>query len=85
MADTMKIAYAITKSKDGKQSYWNKIGVCYTNRDGSLNVKLFATPIDGELQIRDYVPKDDNDQSGRSRKPASIKDEPPLDPDDIPF
>lgn len=50
----MKIAYVISES-NGK-TYWNRIGVAFVNKDGSINVKLSALPVNGELQIRDYVP-----------------------------
>jgi len=61
----MKIVYAIT-SRDrsaevrGGRKYWNRIGVAFVNSDGSLNVKLEALPVSGELHIRDYVPRDDS-------------------------
>ena len=54
----MKIAYVITE-RDGK-NYWNRIGVAFVNRDGSINVRLEAMPVKGELQIRDYVPRDES-------------------------
>jgi hypothetical protein len=54
----MKIAYVITKRKD--KSYWNRVGVAFVNSDGSLNVKLESLPFNGELQIRDYVPREDS-------------------------
>jgi hypothetical protein len=50
----MKIAYVITKR--GARSYWTRIGVAFTNRDGSINVKLDAIPVNGEIQLRDFVP-----------------------------
>lgn len=53
----MKIAYAIVE-RNGK-SYWNRIGVAFVNADGSINVKLDALPISGELQIRDYVAREE--------------------------
>ena len=52
----MKIAYVITKA--GPKTYWNRIGVAFVNRDGSLNVKLDAFPVNGELQLRDYIPNE---------------------------
>lgn len=55
--DSMLIAYQITK-KHGK-SYWNKIGVAFVNRDGSINLKLEALPINGEVHIRKYVERED--------------------------
>jgi len=56
-ASKMKIVYVITE-RSGK-SFWNRIGVAFVNNDGSINVKLDAVPVSGELQIRDYVAKDD--------------------------
>lgn len=54
----LKIAYVITE-RDGR-SYWNRVGVAFVNRDGSLNVKLEAVPVSGEIQIRDYVPREES-------------------------
>ena len=54
----MKIAYAIAE-RNGRK-YWNRIGVAFINADGSINVKLEAVPVSGELQIRDYVPRDES-------------------------
>ena len=53
----MKIVYVVTQ-RNGK-SYWNRIGVAFVNSDGSINVRLEALPVSGEMQIRDYVPRDD--------------------------
>jgi len=53
----MKIAYVIT-GRNGK-NFWNRVGVAFVNKDGSINVKLEAIPVNGEIQIRDYVPKDE--------------------------
>lgn len=56
----MKIAYVITQ-RHGK-TFWNRIGVGFVNSDGSINVKLDALPVNGEFQLRDYMPPHDNDQ-----------------------
>ncbi len=53
----MKIAYVIT-TRNGKR-FWNRCGVAFVNGDGSINVKLEAVPVNGEIQIRDYVPRDE--------------------------
>jgi hypothetical protein len=34
------------------------VGAAFVNRDGSLNVRLDAMPVNGELQIRDYQPRE---------------------------
>jgi hypothetical protein len=47
--------WAIPESRDGEQkAFWVKIGVAFTNRDGSVNVILDALPIGtNRLQIRE--------------------------------
>jgi hypothetical protein len=52
-----KVAYVITERND--KTYWNRIGVAFTNKDGSINVKLDALPTGGTLQIRDYEPREE--------------------------
>jgi hypothetical protein len=52
-----KIAYVIT-NRNGR-SFWNRVGVAFVNSDGSINVKLEAMPVNGEIQIRDYTPRDE--------------------------
>jgi hypothetical protein len=61
----MKVVYVITKR--GERSFWNRIGVAFVNRDGSLNVKLEAIPVDGACHIRDYVPREDSLGSSTGR------------------
>jgi hypothetical protein len=56
-ASKMKIVYVITERNS--KSFWNRIGVAFVNNDGSINVKLDAVPVSGELQIRDYTAKED--------------------------
>lgn len=60
-----KAVYIITGSKEKK--FWNRIGVAFVNRDGSLNVKLEALPLNGELHIRDFESKDEGKE--RDREP----------------
>jgi hypothetical protein len=54
----IKIAYNISE-RNGK-SYFTRIGIAFVNNDGSLNVKLEALPINGEIHIRDYIPREEN-------------------------
>ncbi len=54
----MKIAYVITE-RNGR-SFWTRIGVGFVNHDGSINLRLEAVPVSGELQIRDHVPREDS-------------------------
>jgi hypothetical protein len=54
-----KNVFSITESKDGKKKNWLNIGVAFLNKDGSINVVLNSTPVDGKLHIRDrqYINK----------------------------
>ncbi len=61
--NTTKLAYALTE-RDGK-TYWNKIGIAFENRDGSLTVKLDAFPVSGTLQLRDEEPRDEQERGRR--------------------
>lgn len=49
MAD-YKIVFAVIER--GPKKHWLRIGMAFVNRDGSLNVKLDALPLNGQLQIR---------------------------------
>jgi len=57
--DHSKVKYVYVISGKGERKFWNKVGVAFVNRDGSLNCKLESLPIDGELHIRDYTPKEE--------------------------
>lgn len=50
-AGNHKDVYMIQKGKT--RSFWTRIGVAFVNKDGSLNVKLDAFPVSGQLHIRD--------------------------------
>jgi hypothetical protein len=63
-----KVAYVITERND--QKYWNRIGVAFTNKDGSINVKLDALPTSGTLQLRDYEPREDLETGNPARAKA---------------
>jgi hypothetical protein len=64
-ASKIKMAYSISE-RNGK-SYFNKVGIGFINKDGSWNLKLESFPINGEIHIRDYVPRDDSDGPGVAR------------------
>lgn len=52
----MKIVYVVLDRNSRRNS--SRIGVAFVEADGSMNVKLDAIPLSGELQIRDYVPRE---------------------------
>jgi hypothetical protein len=47
-----KDVYTIVGREDTKP-YWLKIGVAFDNRDGSINIKLNALPVNGILHVRE--------------------------------
>ncbi len=61
---TWKVVYAIVER--GPRKHWLRIGMAFVNRDGSLNVRLDAMPISGQLHIRDNPPRDPRDSLGES-------------------
>lgn len=65
----LKIVYVVTEK--GDRSFWTRIGVAYPNRDGSLNVKLEAIPLQGHMQIRDYTPREETAGSGAGARGGS--------------
>lgn len=46
-----RAVFALTER--GEKTYWTRIGIGYTNRDGSITCKLDALPVSGTLQLRD--------------------------------
>ena len=80
----MKIVYTITER--GDRSFWTRIGVAYVNRDGSLNVKLEAVPVNGTMQVRDWTPRDDQPTTQENRAPRGNGARQNADPatDDLP-
>ncbi len=53
----MKAVYTIVERGQGK-SIWVRVGVGFTNQDGSLNLRLDAIPVNGKLQVREWEPYD---------------------------
>lgn len=71
----MKIAYVITQRNH--KNFWNRVGVAFENKDGSINVKLEAVPVSGEIQIRDYVPRDELASTSRAHTSLHSEEEQP--------
>jgi hypothetical protein len=53
---TLKAVYTIVQRPGMEKRLWVRIGTAFVNRDYSLNVKLDASPTNGELHIRDADP-----------------------------
>lgn len=56
--DPTKVKIAYTTTERNGRTFWNRIGVAFLNKDGSINVRLESLPVSGELQIRDLVAKE---------------------------
>lgn len=71
---TMKAVYTVVDRGQGK-SFWTRVGVGFTNRDGSLNLRLDALPVSGTLQVRDWEPYERrNDSAEGPPRPRSGPD-----------
>jgi hypothetical protein len=55
-----KAVYTIVERAGSDKKHWIRIGTAFVNRDQSLNVRLDATPTNGQLHIRDAEPYDAN-------------------------
>lgn len=55
MPRNWKVAYAIVER--GGKKHWLRVGIAFVNVDGSLNVRLDAMPVSGQLHIRDAPPE----------------------------
>jgi hypothetical protein len=53
-----KIVYTVVDTKNGK-AVWVKIGAAFTNRDGSLTIRLDALPLNGTMQVREQTAWED--------------------------
>lgn len=60
---SFKMVYTITER--GERTYWHRIGIAHVNRDGSLNVTLDAMPVNGTLHVRDWKPRDEDQERNR--------------------
>jgi hypothetical protein len=49
----MKHVYTIVERKGLEKNQWIRVGVAFVNRDQSLNIKLDAVPVNGQLHVRD--------------------------------
>lgn len=58
---TWKSVYAVIER--GPKKHWLRVGMAFVNRDGSINVRLDAIPLSGQLHIRDEAPRTDSEQS----------------------
>ncbi len=43
-----------TDEQPDKKSLWLNVGIAFVNRDGSINVRLNALPVNGGLHIRPF-------------------------------
>ena len=59
MKKETKVVYTIIRDNNLKEPYFLRIGAAWINKDGSMNVKLNASPLSGELHIRDQKKKEE--------------------------
>jgi hypothetical protein len=72
-ARNMKTVWTVTERAQtggATKSFWTRVGVGFVNRDGSINLRLDAIPINGTLQVREWEPADrarDPNEQARAR------------------
>ena len=50
--------YTIVENASGGDDFWQRIGIGFQNKDGSVNVILNALPVNGTLHIRVDEPRE---------------------------
>jgi hypothetical protein len=50
--------------RDNDKHYWLRVGAAFDNSDNSINLKLDALPVNGQLQIREHEPYDPSRRRG---------------------
>ena len=45
------IAYTVRDGKGDQNSFWDRVGVAWQNRDGGYTVQLHAIPLDGRIVL----------------------------------
>ena len=63
--------YTIVERERDGQSFWLKIGAAFTNRDGSLHVKLDAMPTNGQLHIRESKTQEERKKARAATPPQA--------------
>lgn len=59
-SDPRTFAYSLTQY-GRNNTRWTRIGIAFTNKDGSINIELDALPLEGRIQLREETP-DEVDQ-----------------------
>ena len=63
--------YTIVQKPGEQRDIWLEIGVAVENRDGSLNAKLDALPVNGAIHVREYSPRRHEDaRSNGNQQPS---------------
>ena len=52
MEDKREMRFAYTVTERAGRTFWTRIGVAFTNKDGSITVRLDAVPVTGKLCLR---------------------------------
>ncbi len=69
--ESMKAVYTVVDRGPGK-AFWTRVGVGFVNRDGSLNLKLDALPVNGTLQVRNWEARDGVNPQQEGAPPGSM-------------
>jgi hypothetical protein len=78
----LKAVYTIVE-REGARDRWVRIGIGFVNRDGSINVRLDAAPVNGKLHVRDHQKREREEGTlsgwqGSENGRSGIMDGPPV-------
>ena len=66
---TLRVYTIVKSDKEGQKDFWQSIGRAFENKDGSLNVRLNALPINGQLHIREDKTEKETNENTASDEP----------------
>lgn len=58
--------FVVKDGKDGKDSWWTKIGAAFEAKNDTVVIELHAHPIGSRLILRPFKPPRDDDASAQS-------------------
>ncbi len=52
--------FTVRSRGEGKKPFWATIGSAWTNKDGSMTIRLDSLPLDGEIVVRTRKERDED-------------------------
>lgn len=64
------VVYTVIETPGNGPNFWQRVGSAWSNKDGSLNIKLNALPVNGSLHVRAPTAKEEQEQAPQAEQAA---------------